>query len=80
MGLNPSYVSAVFKEVSEQSFSSYLEERRIEAAVSLIQASNLKIAQIAEQVGYHSPNYFSKAFRKKMGVSPDQYRNLFQQK
>jgi AraC-like DNA-binding protein len=80
MNLNASYVSTVFKEVTEQSFSSYLEERRMEAAVSLIQTSNLKISQIAERVGYHSPNYFSKAFRKKMGVSPDQYRNLFDQK
>ena len=78
VGLNPSYLSSIFKDIIGVSFSAYLENRRTEEAIRLMQSGTLRISQVAEAVGYSSPNYFSRVFRKRMGMSPEQYRNLLE--
>ncbi|MNN44985.1 Arabinose operon regulatory protein [compost metagenome] len=47
---------------------------RIRRAIQLLNSTELTILEIAEQVGYESQHYFSTAFKKVMGVSPNQYR------
>lgn len=50
-------------------------QRRIEMACRLIRASDLSMGEISEATGFNDANYFSRQFRKVMGMSPRQYRN-----
>ncbi len=50
-------------------------QRRIEYACRLIRSSALSISEIAETTGFNDANYFSRQFRKVMGMSPRQYRS-----
>ncbi|WKL00141.1 helix-turn-helix transcriptional regulator [Paenibacillus amylolyticus] len=47
---------------------------RMEAARELLRSTELKSFEIAEQVGFAEPNYFSFCFKKHIGVSPKEYR------
>ncbi|MDX9939545.1 MAG: AraC family transcriptional regulator [Sphaerochaetaceae bacterium] len=50
-------------------------QRRIERACRLIRTSGLSMGEISEATGFSDANYFSRQFRKVMGMSPIQYRN-----
>lgn len=75
--LNPSYFSALFKKETGKTFSDYLVERRLRAAQSLLQSTGKSISEIAETVGYNDVKYFSKLFKKHMGIKPSEYRRIF---
>ncbi|MCI6909017.1 MAG: helix-turn-helix domain-containing protein [Clostridiales bacterium] len=75
-GYNASYLSTMFRETTGVGFPQYLENRRLEEAARLLRTGNLRVSQIAEQVGYRSVTYFTTAFRKKYGISPDKYRSV----
>ena len=53
----------------------YLERQRIEAAKSLLLATNYTIYAIAEQVGFNNPYHFSTRFRRCVGISPRVFRD-----
>ncbi len=53
----------------------YLTQLRLEQAILLLLNTTLKVDQIAAECGYANGNYFSKVFRKAMGISPTEYRN-----
>ncbi|MNP32799.1 HTH-type transcriptional regulator YdeO [compost metagenome] len=55
-------------------FVNYLMNVRMEAAQNMLRLSDLKAFEIADQVGFADPNYFSFCFRKKFGISPKEYR------
>ncbi len=56
------------------SISEYINTQRLVKAKNLLQDSELNIAEIAYQLGYSSPGYFSTTFKNKYGVSPKQFR------
>jgi len=56
------------------SFIHVLVQIRIQKAVHLLKETELSILEIALKVGYDSQHYFSTAFKKMIGVSPNQYR------
>lgn len=72
--ISPYYFSKVFKEETGQNFIEYLTELRIERAKDLLTNSNLSIKEICIESGYADPNYFSRIFRKNVGVTPTEYR------
>lgn len=53
----------------------YLTSLRLEHAISLLLNTSMGLEAIAVECGYSNSNYFSKVFRKNMGISPAQYRN-----
>jgi AraC-like DNA-binding protein len=56
------------------SYRCIVNEMRISTAKAYLKSSSLSIQEIAYMVGYeHSPNFF-RAFRKEVGITPDQYR------
>lgn len=77
INLNPSYVSRLFKEHMNLSFIDYLTDVRMNKAMNLLKNTNLKINEIASEVGYFNSNYFIRIFKKKTGRTPGKYRNLF---
>lgn len=75
LSVHPVYLSRLMKQELGMSFARYLTHVRIGRAVELMRDANLKIWQVAQQVGYSGPNYFSAAFKKVLGVSPAEYRS-----
>lgn len=74
LGLNASYFSALFKRTFQVNFLDYLTELRMEAARELLRDPLRSTAEVAGMVGYESANYFTRAFKKKVGMTPTEYR------
>jgi YesN/AraC family two-component response regulator len=74
LGLHETYISKLFKEEYGENLSVVIERLRIEKAAILIKNTELKISDIAEQVGYTSDLSFRRAFKKMTGVTPGEYR------
>jgi YesN/AraC family two-component response regulator len=74
LGYSPSYISWVFKEVSNTNYIDYLHEYRIAQAKLLLDSTELPILEIASRIGYSNANTFIKRFKKQEGITPGQYR------
>jgi two-component system, response regulator YesN len=74
VSLSSSHFSMVFSQESHQTFKECLTEVRINKAKELLRTTTLKATEIAYQVGYNDPHYFSAAFKKKTGLSPTEFR------
>lgn len=72
--LNPNYLSTLFREQTGQTVIQYLTRIRIDAAIYLLQNSELNISQIAEETGFRSESTFYQQFRKLTGTSPKTFR------
>lgn len=74
-----SYFSKLFKQETGENLMLYIASRRMEKAKELMRREDINIAEVAFMVGYDDYTYFSKVFKKHVGVSPREYRNrLFQ--
>jgi two-component system response regulator YesN len=78
--LNPSYLSRRFKEVTGKNISDVVIELRINEACRLLREASDKVSRISVMVGYESPAYFSKVFKRKTGLTPQEYRDRLYQK
>lgn len=78
--MNTSYFSVQFKRVFGVNFVDYLTQLRIQAAKELLADPTRPASEVAGMVGYESANYFSRAFKKKTGMTPSQYRNSISSK
>lgn len=74
LNLNASYFSSLFKRTFQISFLDYLTELRMDAAKGLLTDPLRSTAEVANMVGYESANYFTRAFKKKVGMTPTEYR------
>ena len=74
LNLNASYFSAQFKRSFGINFVDYLTDLRIQAAKELLRDPLHSAAEIAHMVGYESANYFARAFKKKTGMTPTEFR------
>ena len=68
------YVGRIFNKSTGIGLMEYITECRMKAACQLLSEENISVSKIAAQVGYTDANYFTKAFRNKMGMSPSEYR------
>lgn len=73
--MNPSYLSQVFQREIGTTFTNYLTGLRVGYARELLESTSLTISEISDKVGYDQYFYFSKIFKKIMGLSPRQYRD-----
>ncbi|MBE1441498.1 response regulator [Paenibacillus sp. OAS669] len=76
--LSREYISRKFKQEFKVNLSDYLSDIRVEKAKLLLLNPHLRIAQVAEMVGYDDEKYFSKVFKKTVGLSPNEYRKVNQ--
>lgn len=67
----------MFKRYMSETMFDYLNRYRIERSLELLRNRSLSVTQVAEQVGFASPGYFSRIFRERMGVTPLAYRKQF---
>ncbi|MFC0296688.1 response regulator transcription factor [Geobacillus jurassicus] len=76
LNVSPVYLSRMIKQELGIPFVHLLTKTRMEKAAELLLSTELPIHEIAERVGYDTQHYFSTAFKKAMGVSPNQYRKM----
>ncbi len=75
--MSTSTLNRCFKQSTGLSPIEFHIHKRIAYACSLIQKRGLSMAQVSEASGFNDPNYFSRQFRKVMGMSPKQYQRIF---
>lgn len=75
VGMSAAHFSTVFSQSMGRPFISYLTAMRIERAKELLAGTSMKLSDIAMEIGYNEPNYFSHVFRKMEGITPTEYRN-----
>lgn len=72
--INPSYLSVLFKRCTGTNFIDYISDLKISAAKDLLKDPLRSAAEIANIVGYESASYFTRAFKKKTGQTPTEWR------
>lgn len=75
IGYSPTYFTTLFKKETNYSPISYFSHLKIVKACELLDYTNMKVKEISFHLGYSDPYYFTKDFKKKMGLSPRNYRN-----
>ena len=68
------YFCKLFKKVTGINFTDYLSRVRIEKAKNLLLNPNLRVSEIAFEVGFQSLTHFNRVFKKLLGQSPTEYR------
>ncbi len=74
VNISPYYFSKLFKEATGENFIEYLTNLRIEKAKELLGKAELSMKEICAMCGYSDPNYFSRTFKKNVGLTPTEYR------
>ena len=74
VGMSASYFSKFFKKYMSVNFITYVTDRKIEAAKDMLINTDRPVVNIAYDLSYSETNYFSKTFKKKVGVTPTEYR------
>ena len=72
--LSQSHFSTVFAQETGLTFTQYLTALRIGKAKELLEATEMRSSQIAQEVGYKDSHYFSYLFKKTTGMTPGEYR------
>jgi two-component system response regulator YesN len=74
VGLTPHYLGKLFRLEVGEPFQDYVTRKRIEKAIVLLQTTNAKVYEIADQVGIASYRYFSMMFREYTGHTPTEFK------
>ena len=72
--ISPGYLSRIFKKETGLSLSDYIIQKRISVAKQLLVKTNLPITTIAERIGLSYASYFTKLFKEKVNMTPQEYR------
>ena len=72
--MTPTYLSMLFKVNTGKTFIEQLTDIRMDKAKEMLRSTYLKNYEVAEKVGYRDSRYFSQIFKKKVGLSPSEYR------
>ncbi len=76
IGFSSKYLSSLYKQLFGENFKTTLDQKRIEKAKEIMRVNpNIKIKDLAEEIGYNSANTFIRVFKKYEGVSPGSLKN-----
>lgn len=75
--LSVDYLSRVFKIAGEDSLSDYIIQAKMDKAKEIISTSAFSIRQVAEMLGYTDTSYFIRMFKKKFGITPNEFRTKY---
>lgn len=78
LNVNSSYLSTLFKKETGSTLTEYVNRKRIEHAILLLNSTNMQIQTIAQHCGISDVNYFTKVFKKQIGKTPKEYRASLQ--
>lgn len=74
VNVSANYFSAIFSQAMEVTFIEYVTQKRMELAKRLLRQTEKHSGDIAVEVGYKDPHYFSFVFKKTQGCTPREYR------
>ncbi len=74
VGVSANYLSAIFSQNMQKTFIEYVTGKRMDRARYLLNTTDRSSGDIAAEVGYKDPHYFSFVFKKTQGLSPREYR------
>lgn len=75
LNVNSSYLSTLFKKETGSTLTEYVNRKRMEHALFLLNSTHMQIQTIAQYCGIPDVNYFTKTFKKLMGKTPKEYRD-----
>ena len=75
-GVSAHQLSGLFRKKFGVSVWQYVIDTRIDAASKLLRSPGFSVGMVAEQCGFRDVYYFSRLFKKQMGVSPREYRSI----
>lgn len=73
VNISPQYFSKLIKKNTGFNFTEWLSMLRIQKAKELLTNTNLTVKEVCFKVGYKDPNYFSRIFKKRIGITPSEY-------
>lgn len=74
VNVSANYFSAIFSQMTGGTFTEYVTQKRMEKAKKLLRQTGRHTGEIAQEVGYKDPHYFSFVFKKTQGCTPREYR------
>lgn len=75
VNLSPTHFSTIFSQETGENFIEYLTKVRMKKAMEYLRTTTQKSVEIAYNVGYNDPHYFSYLFKKVVGITPKEFRN-----
>lgn len=72
--LSSGYLSFIFKKETGMNLNRFIRVVRMEKAKEFLCTTNMKVAQVSEEVGFANVSYFCRSFREYYGSSPESYR------
>ncbi|MBQ4151144.1 MAG: helix-turn-helix transcriptional regulator [Clostridia bacterium] len=72
--LNKSYIISIFSDKYGYTPKQYILQRKMQSACTMLEDNLYSIAEIADVLNFSSSQHFSSSFKKKIGISPDEYR------
>lgn len=79
LNVSAAYLSTLFKMETGQTLIKYISHYRLEKAKEMLALTNMRVADIAEKVGYFNTSYFISLFKNSVGESPAKYREKLYQ-
>ncbi len=76
LNMHSSTFSKAFKSMTNVNFIDYIKNKKLEYAESLLIENKLSVNEITAKLGYNTPHYFIKIFKKKYGVTPKKYQSM----
>ena len=80
VNISASYLSHLFQSGLGTTYKKYISKLRVDKAKDLLVNTELSIADIAEKVGIPDANYFARIFKKYVGISPNRFRSMNEQR
>jgi AraC family transcriptional activator of pobA len=77
LNLSPHYFSDLLKSLTGQSAQQHIQEKLIERAKEYLTVTHLSVSEIAYQLGFQHPQSFNKLFKRKINISPLEFRKKF---
>ncbi len=74
VNVSANYFSAIFSQAMQVTFVEYVTGKRMDKAKKLLRQTQMHTGEIAMEVGYKGPHYFSFVFKKTQGCTPREYR------
>lgn len=74
LNISPNYLSHLFRKETKESVVEYITRYRIDQAKKLLRTTHYKVYEVGQMVGYESEQYFSRVFKKVVGMPPAKYK------
>ncbi|NLU42890.1 MAG: helix-turn-helix transcriptional regulator, partial [Firmicutes bacterium] len=73
INISPGYLSTIFRQSTGTCFTDYVTGVKIDQAKRLLRETDYKVYEVSEMLGYQNAYYFSKVFKKIVGMTPSEY-------